>query len=346
MDRGGRVGAARGRRRRSSGRGEMTTSSYLAGILWLGICCWQITQVAAISLTSAAARDGRNVLSSARLVHSDYATRRLSVWKRSASLRRRSRSGPDPSANSPSPSTPSALGIPDFLEQATELLDFIEKVEESRSRNGTLSRTRKILPKSSYKFTKEMYERFIPQTRTAIIAANTLNNLFVYSKREATSDESRLYDHEVYYIALARGVVESNAQVLGCGIAFERNQFKDREFFSPYVYRRSGGIHVTDLSTSLIYAKDSAGMDWFLSHRRKDFSYVLDSQPVYYELDSKAKDNLSRRWNVSVTVHGKEGYWTQPYYDCRGTNNSTICHWLITYSIPFFDWEGNKITFK
>lgn len=108
---------------------------------------------------------------------------------------------------------------------------------------------------------------------------------------------------EAELLALLRGTVASNPEIVGSTFAFEPFAFDGRrEYFAPYYYR---------------------GEDGHLSMSRLDETYV-------------ATPYLHSDW-YQIPRELQRSEWSEPYYDEGGGNML-----MTTYSVPFYSTRGGR----
>ena len=206
---------------------------------------------------------------------------------------------------------------------------------------------------------------FRAQIDHVIDVAHTLSTLFQNSHSDRLDS---LYNDAFYYLT-ARSAIKNNPELLGFGIAFayeayqivpqrmsdsepidylqaEYQQFGPRmmqsnvrSIFYPYAYRppeNKSLVHVLDMSRRIQYNNTvlTHTYSWFVKHLCANYSYLwaraarlasaselLEPEPQPYVLSTPV-----------VSASRAEGFWSIPYFDCRGTYQ-----WKLVYSVPFFN---------
>ena len=222
------------------------------------------------------------------------------------------------------------LAKEDPVAAIVQYVDYVRR-RTSCEKSATLAPFNYIFPTSAY-------DRFRAQTQNAVKTANVLNNLF----RTWDLEDNTLYI-DAFYTSMARALVENDQEVFGSTIAFDRFQYDGKDF-CPYVFREGGGLVVKDQSvvSHKHYAENGTdGYDWFWKQRKPyQMLLELDHQTICQRSASSGDRAFS---SDGVITSEAEGIWTDPYYDCNGSNT-----WLITYSVPFFGCTrpGDRFQFK
>ena len=196
-----------------------------------------------------------------------------------------------------------------------------------------------------------LYRReFVEQMHTAVRIANFLSRLFRNFDYE-NRDSFRHLFHDGFYYSLAKSNVESDKRILGFGFVFLPNfyleiplrkdysyrntinnkNFRAKTMFYPYAFREvePETIRVKDLSRQLHYKSEHLySTEWFHRHLYTDYSYLF-KRVVNSSFNGKFEYEEITISEPSVS--DIDGFWTAPYFDCKGTY-----FWKITYSIPVF----------
>lgn len=146
--------------------------------------------------------------------------------------------------------------------------------------------------------------------------------------------------------------VIGNEKIQGCGIYFDRNQFINRTLFAPYAFRK-------EKNTQSFFVEDLArhtGKKSYLNHEwfkalKVQWAANTDNLETY-TTKMQIRYNSSGLYPIRYDRYPlqykaaeiKHGYWSVPYFDCKGFHNQ----WLITYASPFFGWDKirSRLEFK
>nr|KAG5713629.1 hypothetical protein BaRGS_024677 [Batillaria attramentaria] len=215
----------------------------------------------------------------------------------------------------------------------TEVLQFIDTLEHTKTPENCTQKNREIFIEH-YAFKQSFFSKpFAKEAEKAIHVANVLNNLFLYSEY---SDVHR----NVTYFALAQSLVDSEPRVMGAGIVFELGQYpssypNSRHVFFPYAYRDRKGLTVVSDLTSFYYPFNTS---WFLQQRGRA-KYLKRMETIFTNTTSDVNDiKKASRFEHSVHVTEKDGYWDQPYYDCH------LGAWIVQFSVPFYQVDSKGVT--
>lgn len=221
---------------------------------------------------------------------------------------------------------------PRDLSGATDVVSLILNRIESLSNTNRNNFTRSNLTEFNYQVSKDSFSIFNSQAGRVVDTANAISSLFLYS-----SDSRRIYDNSIYF-ALAKGVIESDPMIYGCGFAFVPKRSNPQgNIYCPYVYRKSKSniIVNTDLS-SFNYMNEP----WFKNHKAKSLPPVNNAPGISFSRNSD-KNKTPRNSTIKMTID--DGFWSQPYFECR---DSKASHWIITYSVPFYEQRGSSFKFR
>ena len=215
--------------------------------------------------------------------------------------------------------------------QDTEVLQLIDHLMNTHPDNCSQIRRNIML---EYDFDEQNFQQpFQEQVKRAVQLANVLNSLFLYSRRSAD-----LYKN-VTYFALTHSLVQSDLKVRGCGIAFQLGQYRPippntRTFFFPYSYRAANGATIVSDLTSFY---EPFNTSWFFNQSRRDPSrFSKAAETVFTNAsDVGSYARYESRWNKTVRVSERDGYWAKPYYDCL------LEAWILQFSVPFFEMHSN-----
>lgn len=204
---------------------------------------------------------------------------------------------------------------------------------------------------------------FRTQMDHVVDVARTISTLFQNSQSDKLDS---LYNDAFFYLT-SSNALKNNPELLGFGIAFayesyqivpqrmsyqeiqdypqeypqysSRMQSSVKSIFYPYAYRPSENktrVVPIDMSRKIQYNNTimSHTYSWFVKHLCTNYSYLwaaaarlapaselLEPEPQLYVLSAPV-----------VSATRAEGFWSVPYFDCRGTYE-----WKLVYSVPFFN---------
>ncbi|CAN7982859.1 unnamed protein product [Ixodes pacificus] len=192
------------------------------------------------------------------------------------------------------------------------------------------------------------------EARSAVRLANFLSGFIQTVDPKELFAEFRVPDRSLtpdQVIAEALSLVIGNEKIQGVGVYFDHKQFPNRTLFAPYAYRKTRNalrFFVDDVARmrqgdyihqdffAKLKTRWAANMDELVTYTTKiQIRYNSSGHsPIHY-------DHFPLQYKAAEVEHG---YWTSPYFDCRGFHKN----WIITYASPFFGWDSlhNRLEFK
>lgn len=143
-------------------------------------------------------------------------------------------------------------------------------------------------------------------------------------------------------------IVLGNSRIWSAGTYWERNKFTNRTLFAPYAYKKilnSRKLFMEDLArlnkSNEVYLNE----EWFLTLKNRWQSNFDSLEKYYMKIRirfNETGDTTMKYEHYPNYYRGaklEHGYWTAPYYDCRGK----VPMWKIQYVAPFFGWDSLKV---
>lgn len=171
---------------------------------------------------------------------------------------------------------------------------------------------------------------FAAEVDQTVQVANFMNALYLYGNTDAKLELYVLF-------ALTQTVVEFSPKVKGCGLAFVKPDKWSPNTY-PYSYRNNNGSIVTSELSGQYNPESTA---WFSFHRDQRRDDMIQSAEIFYTLgDIVDTSTFVKKGNKTVTVLPRDGYWTEPYYDCLMET------WIMQFSVPFYAMNNGVPEFK
>lgn len=202
----------------------------------------------------------------------------------------------------------------EHAKSTTLALAFIENVMSNRTKSVCLCNETGFEPLTLDRFNLQyskshFHDIFALQAGKAVDVANGLKSLHFNDKNVDIRDFNN--SHVPVYMAMLKYYVQNDSHITGSGIAFENG-------FFPYVSKTpSGGTVLLNLGGNPKIVK----ANYYMVPKGRNYSKVWTTGGVSEVLGE----------NHTAYIGKHEGFWTDPYYDCRNQEK-----WIITYSVPFF----------
>lgn len=230
----------------------------------------------------------------------------------------------------------------------------------------------------NYSVGHQPYQQFAHQAEIATRTAHILTNIFSSHFESNVSLHHVIEKKELYWSLLVANL-QSHRQLYGNGLAFSTNilntYLPGLKYFAPYLYRWPTTTTTTSTTTSdntdeQAHNADDAnggGSGSTLTNDTVRVNLVTlrqqlpvgtlsaassssssSSPPTWFNGEWAWRDwfanydNLVAEWEalkVYNYVSGAKGVWSSPYLDCGLTKK-----WLVTFLVPFFKVDTNRLT--
>ncbi|RWS29076.1 uncharacterized protein B4U80_10938 [Leptotrombidium deliense] len=232
-----------------------------------------------------------------------------------------------------------------------EYVTTLVKKEITEANCNEIKRTmpEKLVLRGDVSFGKE--DRFENQARMAMRLANFISAFLQVINPEEVFAEFRVPDRSLtadQIIGEVVSVVIGDLDILGCGVAFDRNKFPNYTLFAPYAYRierKTDTYFVDDLSRRRERADDFYLYQNSFDILKTRWSSNIDDLQTYTS-KVNIRFNSSGLSSIHYDVYPlqykaaemKHGYWSSPFFDCSGFHKK----WILSYSVPFFGYDKIK----
>ncbi|KAJ8959523.1 hypothetical protein NQ314_006260 [Rhamnusium bicolor] len=194
-------------------------------------------------------------------------------------------------------------------------------------------------------------EYFQNEAKMALRLANFISAFLQVSDPNEVYSGKRVADKpltEDQMIGETLALVLGNSRIWSAGTYWERNKFTNRTLFAPYAYKKilnARKLNVEDLARLDKPDEVYLNKPWFkfLKYRWASNFDNLEKFWMKIKIRFNETGETTRKYehypNYYQGARLEHGYWTAPYYDCKGK----VPMWKIKYVAPFFGWDSLKV---